>query len=101
LAPRRGTAAAQTLERPGPPAIADPARWRTRACFRQEAGEGASRGCLAHRGLAGGLERNLILALRRRANKASLARPETFDAPSARMAPHRMARGRERTHEIL
>ena len=31
----------------------------------------------------------------------SLARLETFDAPSARMAPHRMARGRERTHEIL
>lgn len=42
-----------------------------------------------------------VLALRRRADKASLARLETFDAPSPRMAPHRMARGRKRATKML
>src|SRR6202035_822512 len=78
-----------------------PARWRTCACFHQEVGEGTSRGRLAHRAVAGGLQRNPVLALRRRADKAGLARLETFVPPSARMAPHRMAGRRERTNEIL
>ena len=51
--------------------------------------------------MAGGLQRNLVLALRRGADKASFARLETFDASSARMASHRMARGRKRADEIL
>lgn len=55
VAPRRRTAAAQALERAGPPAIAHAPRRRTCPCFRQDAGEEASRGGLAHRSMAGGL----------------------------------------------
>jgi len=55
LASRRRTAAAQTLERAGPAAIAHAPRRRTCPCSRQDSGEGASRGGLAHRSMAGGL----------------------------------------------
>ena len=51
--------------------------------------------------MAGGLQRNLDLALRRRVNPAGFAGREVFDAPSARMASHRMARRRKRADEIL
>src|ERR1700733_2526377 len=101
LAPRHGAAAAQTLEWTGPPAIARPARWRTCAGFRHEAGDGASPGGLAHRAVAGWLQRNLVLALCRRADTAGFAGLATLDAPSARMASHRMAGGRKGADEIL
>ena len=55
LAAWRRTAAAQTLERTRPPAIAYAPRRRAYPCFRQDAGAGASRGGLAHRSMAGGL----------------------------------------------
>jgi SRSO17 transposase len=96
--PGRRTAAAQTLERTGSPAIAHAPRRRTCPCFRQDAGEQASRGGLAHRPLAGGLQRNLVFALCGRADPAGFAGLEGFDAG---MASHRMARGRKRADEIL
>ena len=47
------------------------------------------------------LQRNLVLALCRGADTTRFARLETGGATSARMAPHRMARGRKRADEIL
>ena len=46
---------------------------------------------LAHRLVAGRLQRNLIFALRRGADTTSFARLEAGGASFARMAPHRMA----------
>ena len=53
------------MRRDGEHALFPPRRWR-----------GASRGGLAHRSMAGGLQRNLVLALRRRADSAGFARLE-------------------------
>ena len=91
LAPWRRTAGAQTLERTRPPAVARSARRRTCACSRQDAGDGASQAGLAHRPAAGGLQRNLVLALCRGADTTSFARLEAGGASSAGMASHRMA----------
>src|SRR6516164_11024383 len=98
LAPWRRTAAAQTLERTRPPAVAHAPQRRAFPCFRQDAGAGASRGGLAHRSMAGGLKRHLVFALRRRADPAGFAGLEVFNASSAGVASHRMARGRKRAN---
>ena len=77
------------------------ARRRSSASLGQETGQDAGSTGLANSRLAGGLERSLVLALRRRAVATGLARLARFDAPSARMAARRMAGGRERADEIL
>ena len=97
----RGRSVSQSAHRPPWPAIAHAPRWRICPCFRQDTGEETSRGGLAHRSMAGGVKRNLVFALRGRADSAGFAGLEGFDAPSAGMAAHRMARGRKRADEIL
>ena len=86
--------AAQALERTRTQALARAARRRSSAGLGQDAGDDAAAGGLARRVLARGLQPNPDLALRRRADTARLARLETLDASSARMAADRVARRR-------
>ena len=101
LAAWRDAAAAQGLERNGPPAVADATSPRPQAALSQGPGAGTAGRCLAEHHMARRIEYRSRLALRRRARPARVPRLQSHHAARAGVAANRVARRRRRATRTL